>query len=75
MSVNDAVIDCEGHIGHWTNEDCILALDLLHNDTLLQLADPQDRCLSLMKDDGRCEKRTRDAINSPGGGVSKHDFA
>ncbi len=62
MSINHTMIDREGHIGHWKYQDCVLTGDLFHNDTLLQLTNSKDRCLSLVKNDGRCDKRARNAM-------------
>src|SRR6476620_8494197 len=56
------MIDGQRHIGHWPDEDRILTADFANHDPLLELADTEDRRLTLMEDDRRCEQRSRYAV-------------
>ena len=57
MAVNDAVIDRKRDIGHRTDEDRVLAIHVADDDSLLELADAEDRRLPLMKYDRSREQR------------------
>src|SRR5206468_2721660 len=53
-------------IGHRKNDDSIVAVHLAHHDALLELADAEDRRLSLVENDGGGEQRTRHAMVGDG---------
>src|SRR5438045_3480543 len=66
MPVNDAMVDGQSHIGHRPNEDSVLTIHLAHHGTLLELADAEDRRLSLVEDDRRGEQRAGDSVIGDG---------
>ena len=66
VTVHNPVVDGERHIGHRADEHRVLAIDLAHDDALLELADAEDRGLALVKDDRRGEQRARHAMVGDG---------
>ena len=62
MAVNDAVVDGQRHIGHGPHKDRVLPVHLAHDDALFELANAEDRRLTLVQDDRRGEQRPGYAV-------------
>jgi Na+/proline symporter len=66
VTVDDAVVDGEGDVGHRQDDDRVLALHFADDDALFELADAKDRGLALMEDDRRREQRSGDTVVGDG---------
>src|ERR1043166_5733344 len=62
VTVDHAVVDGEGHIGHRVDQHRVAAIHRAYDDALLELADAEARGLPLVQDDRCGEQRARHSV-------------